>query len=81
MICLCFQLHEFEQTVNGFELKNREAEERVIASEKSIESTKIHCNEEIQKVRDHSKQLSEQNTVLHKEIEKVCKHRRPFYSG
>lgn len=66
------QLHEYEQIVDGSESKIKEAEDKLAANERSMESMKIHWNEEIQKVREHSSQLSEQNSLLHKEIEKVC---------
>ena len=68
---LFFEIHEYEQVVTNSDMKIKLAETKLTAAETAMESMKVHCNEEIQKVREHSRQLSEQNTLLHKEIEKV----------
>ena len=72
-INLLFKLHEYEQIVSGSETRIQEAVKKVTAAETAMENMKIHCNEEVQKVTEHSKQLSEQNSLLHKEIEKVAR--------
>jgi len=65
------KIHEYEQSAASYEMKIKQAEKNLAAAETSMENIKLHCNEEVQKVREHSKQLSEQNTLLHKEVEKL----------
>ena len=66
-----FQLHEYAKRIDSSENHAREAEEKMVVAENAMENMKIHHAEEMKKVREHSKQISEQNSLLHKEIEKV----------
>ncbi len=43
----------------------------MMAAEKAMENMKLHHAEESIKLRNNSKEIAQQNTLLHKEIEKV----------
>ena len=66
-----FKIVEYENSVSSCDMRRKEAESKLSAIEHTMNSMKDHLNEEVQKVREHSKELAEQNTLLHKEIEKV----------
>ncbi|XP_065056789.1 nucleoprotein TPR-like isoform X2 [Rhopilema esculentum] len=65
------ELHEYAKRIDSSENHAREAQEKMVVAEKAMENMKIHHAEEMKKIREHSKQISEQNSLLHKEIEKL----------
>eukprot|EP00794_Sanderia_malayensis_P010976 gene10976-12139_t len=65
------KLHGYSVAVGDSDAKIREAEEKMAATEKAMEEMKSHHAEESKKIIDHSKQIAQQNSLLHKEIEKL----------
>ena len=68
---LLFQLHEYVSLVDNTESQVQEAQEKLEATEKDMETMRKHHEEEKKKLQTNYKQISEQNSLLHKEIEKV----------
>ena len=64
-------MHEYVKAMDNSEAQIRESQEKMVAAERAMENMKIHHGEEMRKIREHSKGVAEQNTLLHKEIEKV----------
>ncbi len=59
--------------IDNYDAQIRDAEDKKMAAEKAMENMKVHHSQETKKLTDHSKEIAQQNSLLHKEIEKVLK--------